>query len=540
MRIFLSNGIVSVFLAGQIFLLFGCGIVSRRALEQPVQPVQLDVVYPRLEEGDSIFVVPRVDSTFALGSVRPAAAEVFVNGVPAEVWENGAFLAFFPLDTLNGQYNFLAVGRGGDSINTVIPFLFYEDYVLLREEAEPEVVIPPLPVCLKINNANAVLRTGPDLGYWLFPPSGCAALADSFDGSYYRLSLCQGLHAWVEDRFVTLDTSRADPPRSVVDAIFVRDGDEWTQIRIPLEEPLIYRLEERPATGSLVIDLYGAVARVDQINYENQDSSIRHIAWNQVGDDLLRLEIYTNLSRFWGYGATYEGNTLLVKVRRPPEIERRSLKGRVIALDPGHGGSEDGAIGPTRLLEKDANLALASKMKRLLEKEGARVVLTRWSDSTVAIYDRIDCAVSQNAEILLSLHNNALPDGRNPFVERGSSVYYYHPQSRDLAWALHKELLKASGLRDQGFFYKNLALARPTQLPAVLIECAFIIHPEEEMLLRDDRFLDRLAKGLVKGLKNYLKECQEIEQYGNPDYFRQRNIIKKPLWNPIIPDRQHD
>ncbi|HEX7345076.1 MAG TPA: N-acetylmuramoyl-L-alanine amidase, partial [bacterium] len=109
-------------------------------------------------------------------------------------------------------------------------------------------------------------------------------------------------------------------------------------------------------------------------------------------------------------------------------------------------------------------------------------------------------------EILISLHNNALSDGENPFVKRGSAAYYYHPHSQELARILHDDLLRATGLSDHGLYYQNLALARPTEMLAVLLECAFMIHPDEEALLRDDRFLQRTAEGIAAGLKRFLKQ----------------------------------
>lgn len=525
---------------GAAFLLAGCGLLRREIVEGPPQPLRLDVVYPRTERGDSIFVLPRMDSTFALGSVQPLDAQVWVNDVPANVWQNGAFLAYFPIDTLNMQYRFLAKAPNGDSLRATIPFQLREKVPQIGQKAEVEPFTERIPVRITILDDHAVMRTAPNLAYWLFPPPGCVAMADSFARPYYRVALCQGLHAWVEDRFVAVDSSRADSPSSVVNSTVIKRQPGWTQIKIPLKEPLLFNLSEKPGTGTLILDLYGAVARMDQINYDPQDSLIRDIRWNQVQDDLLRLEICTSLAELWGYGATYEGANLILNVRHPPKLGRRLLEGRIIALDAGHGGQETGAIGPTRLAEKEPNLNLALKLQKLLEREGARVVLTRKSDSTLALYKRIEYALSQNAEILLSLHNNALPDGQNPFVKRGSSVYYYRSQSLDLAWSIHHQLLKATGLTDDGFYYKNLAMIRITELPAVLIESAFIIHPEEEMLLHDDRFLDRVAQGIMKGIKDYLRQYKQYQRYGKSDYSVQSNIIRKPIWNPIEPVRQND
>jgi N-acetylmuramoyl-L-alanine amidase len=107
--------------------------------------------------------------------------------------------------------------------------------------------------------------------------------------------------------------------------------------------------------------------------------------------------------------------------------------------------------------------------------------------------------------MLISLHANALPDGMNPFTKHGTGTYFYQPQSHEGAEILHKHLLKASGLVDDGIYDANFAVVRPTAFPSVLLEAAYLMYPPEEELLRSDTYLHRLAKGVVKGLAEYFK-----------------------------------
>jgi N-acetylmuramoyl-L-alanine amidase len=500
--------------------------------------VKLDVVYPRLEEGDTVFVAPRVDSTFALGSVFPATATVTVNGVPAQVWDNGAFLAYFPLDTLIQTYRVQAVAPGGELSRFELPFLFPDQLASTDQIIDDETTNSLLPARITLTYENAVLRTDPNQAWWLFPDAGCTALADSFVHPYYRIPLADGLHAWVEDRFVELDSMRSGRPHSTLKSISVSAVDAWTRVRLPLEQRHLFRLEEKPGAGALRLDLYGVSAYIDQIKYDASDPVVGHIRWDQVEDELLRLDILLKTPHLWGYGASYQGDTLVISIRKPPDIKGKALKGRTIVLDAGHGGENEGAIGPTRLLEKEVNLKLAESLHRLLEKEGARVYLTRTADTSVGIYDRIDYALEREAELLISLHNNALPNGKNPFQVHGSAVYYYHPQSRNLAWHIHEELLDATGLADHGLYYKNLALARPTEMLAVLIESAFIIHPGEEMLLRDGRFIKRTAGGIAAGIKEFLRQSRKQNTKKTKKYHTwpssQPNRLRWPPTNPTV------
>lgn len=483
------------------------------------QTVLLDVVYPRLEGRDTVLVMPRVDSTFAFGSVQPADSRIYVNGAPAQIWQNGAFLAFVALDTFSRRFDFIAISPAGDSVHRTIPFRLMSAAGAAGEIPKPHPLNRQLPARITISQEHAALRTSPDGAYTLLPLSGSVALADSFVSPYYRVRLSGNLHVWVEERFATLDTTKHEAPAVVLHRLQVRGGDPWTRMEIPMAEPILFQLEEDPEIGCLTLDLYGAVSGINRIDYDPGDPVIKEIRWTQLQDEILRLEIFLNGMRLWGYGAAWEGDpgredelALVIKIRRPPRIEKHVLKNRTIVLDPGHGGMQPGAVGPTRLLEKEPNLKLALKLQALLEKRGARAILTRSSDSTAELYDRVDYAIAQGGEILISLHNNALSDGENPFWKRGSAVYYYHPQSRDLAWILHRYLLQATRLPDYGLYYQNLALARPTEMPAVLIECAFMIHPEEEALLRKDQFLSKTAAGIAAGLENFLSRCREERQ----------------------------
>jgi len=498
-------------LAGSCLWFLGFIAVSQGRASSPVV---LDIVYPRLEGRDTILTMPRVDSTFAFGSVQPADCRVFVNGTAARVWENGAFLAFAPLDTLSGCFDVLAVSPSGDSLRKSLDFQLWP---MPNPAAEIEGALSynrGLPARMTILEPHAHLRAIPNGAYVMAPPEGSAALADSFVAPYYRVCLERDRHAWIEAGSVRVDTSDHAPPRSLVSRIIARRDGEWSSVEIPLAEPLLFNLTVEPESRRLCLDLFGGRSRINRIDYDPRDPLIREIRWTQVNDDVLRLEILLNHDRLWGYGAVWggeDGKTLILKIRRAPQVERRVLNNRRIVLDPGHGGSQPGSIGPTRLAEKEPNLILARKLKALLEKEGACVFLTRHGDTTVGLYDRVDYALQQDGEILISLHNNALSDGENPFVKRGSAVYYYHPQSLELAQVLHESLLPATGLSDHGLYYQNLALARPTEMLAVLLECAFMIHPEEEALLRDDRFLQRTAQGIADGLKEFLKRCRSTQ-----------------------------
>ncbi|MCX6639861.1 MAG: N-acetylmuramoyl-L-alanine amidase [bacterium] len=489
-------------------LLFSCGTPKQSPELLTHEPVQLDVVYPRLEGNETAVRLPHVDSTFAFGSVRPPGSKVFVNGVAAKVYDNGAFLAFFPLDTLSQRYLFWAISPRGDTLRQTLPFIRQEYQPQPGATGKEKIADPlnkKLPARITISENHAHISSIPDQAYSILPAKGAVALVDSFVPPFYRVYLKQNLHGWIEAKSVTVDFEDHQLPWTTIGALSVLAESLWTNINIPLKEPILFNIQQSSDENGLIIDLFQASSRISQIKYDPADELIQDIRWEQIEDDLLRLEVSLDRTPFWGYHAEYRDGGLVVKIRKPPNISRNVFKNRIIALDAGHGGKQPGAIGPTRLLEKDVNFDITRKLQRLLTAKGARVIMTRDSDATVDLYERVDYAVQQGAEILISVHNNALSDGENPFLRHGSSIYYYHSQSRRLAEKLHQSLVKATQLRDYGLFYKNLALARPTEMPAALVECAYIMYPEEEALLRDDHFQELISRGMLDGLGDFLK-----------------------------------
>jgi N-acetylmuramoyl-L-alanine amidase len=173
-------------------------------------------------------------------------------------------------------------------------------------------------------------------------------------------------------------------------------------------------------------------------------------------------------------------------------------------LDPGH--PPLGAKGPTGLWEPVATLAVALKAKTLLERAGATVLLTRTDSTPLELYPRTRFAELHDADVLVSIHANALPDGVNPFTNSGTSVYYFQPRSLRLARELDRALVRELGVRDLGLGRGDYALARPTWMPAALTEGLFIMLPEQEEMLASEDGQWRYARGVAQGIEEFLRE----------------------------------
>ncbi|MCZ6755109.1 MAG: N-acetylmuramoyl-L-alanine amidase [Gemmatimonadetes bacterium] len=337
--------------------------------------------------------------------------------------------------------------------------------------------------------------------HWFFPRGTRAAVSGRINGSL-RLQLSRYVSAWIpedEARLMPLGTPR---PSARVGFLTMTPEADRVRVRIPVDRRVPFRVDEGDA--SISVRLYSAHGDPNWIRYGGTDPLVHRVDWLQDRSDEVVLDF--RLSQpVWGYRTWWDGNDLMLDIRRPPVIDpEQPLRDRLIVVDPGHPPA--GAKGPTGLREAEANLAVALRVRTLLERAGAKVVMTRVSDSSVGLRPRVQLADSIDAELLVSIHNNALPDGVNPFVAHGSSVFYFHPQSLPLARAIQGALVKRLQLRNLGVSRGNLALTRPTWMPAVLTEGLFIMMPEQEAVLRTAEGQQLYALAVVEGIEAFLAQ----------------------------------
>ncbi len=372
--------------------------------------------------------------------------------------------------------------------------------VTVKEDQTPQVV--------EFIGSSVVARSGPKLGYTLlYQPPGIRAIATGKKGEWVRLRLAPGENAWVHQDSIRYLPQGAPLPKSILTSIETKKLSRDTQVTLFLQDKLPFRVEQQIEPAALFLTVYGVISNTDWIRYDSEDRLIKEIRWEQPNKDVYTLKVFLNQKQQWGYDVFYDNNNLILDIRHQPKL-KRGLEGLKICLDPGH-SPDPGAVGPTGLEEKVVNLKIAEELKKILKRNGAEVVMTRVGTDSVALYDRPKIAIQKNADILISVHNNALPDGVNPFYNNGTSTYYYHPQSLSLAREIQSELLKRLKLPDFGIYYGNLALTRPSQMPAVLVEGAFMMIPEQEELLKTDKFQKKCAVAIYRGLRNFIEEVKE-------------------------------
>jgi len=338
--------------------------------------------------------------------------------------------------------------------------------------------------------------------HWFFPTGTRAAVSGRWNDQL-RLQLSRGSVAWVDraDVHALPDGAPVGVDRTARSLRLHPDSAAVT-LRVPLQERIPHRVDE--AGRRIRLTLYGVAADMDWIQYGGTDPFVQLITFDQPAEDeaVVTVDLATPV---WGWRTRWDDTDLLLEIRRPPRISRdHPLRGRRIALDAGHPPA--GATGPTGVYEGDVTLAIARKAARLLDEADATVLLVRIDTLPVGLVDRVRAAEAFGAEVLVSIHANALPDGVNPFVNNGTSVYYFHPRSAPLARAINVALVRRLGFPDLGFGRGDLALARPTWMPAALAEGLFMMLPEQEAVLASEAGQWRYARGVVEGLEAFLRE----------------------------------
>lgn len=171
-----------------------------------------------------------------------------------------------------------------------------------------------------------------------------------------------------------------------------------------------------------------------------------------------------------------------------------------IFIDPGHGGSDPGAVG-NGLKEKDLTLAISKKIRdKLANYEGVQVKLSRESDTSLLLKQRTDMANAWGADYLISVHINA--GGGTGFESYTYNASYNGKQETNRKRSiLHAEIMRQlNGVRERGMKEANLHMVRESKMESVLTENLFIDNVNDATLLKQDNFLDKIAQGHVNGL----------------------------------------
>ena len=356
---------------------------------------------------------------------------------------------------------------------------------------------------IEVTADQGVARTGASTNYSrLTPlPQGTRARVTGQEGDWLRLDY----GGWLKtsETRVLVPSSQTN---SIIRSITSQQLERETKIIFPLEVAVPVSIQQ--GSDSITLRLHNTIAQTDTIRLDN-DPLIERLDWQQSDRNTIDYTFHLKTDQQWGYDLRYEGTSLILSLRHPPKLSINRalpLQGISLVLDPGHGGTELGAKAPTGYPEKTINLLIAKLLKQELNKLGATVHLTRDSDLTLSLRERMNRIQELKPDLALSIHYNALPDNGDAENTQGISMFWYHPQSHSLAVALHDHLVSSLDRTPAGVFWNNLALTRPQIAPMVLLELGFMINPWEFEWISDRTEQEKLVNAIAQGIINWLQQ----------------------------------
>jgi N-acetylmuramoyl-L-alanine amidase len=312
------------------------------------------------------------------------------------------------------------------------------------------------------------------------------------------------------------------PLQSQLTSVTTRILPETTELVFPLSSPVPIEVQQGDRTFSLTFhNTNGAIRSLNEASKQQNwlanniikftNPVIGQGSWQRAGAGDVRFNFQLKPRQQWGYQMRYEGNSFVLTLRQPPKLSydiNKPLKNLRIVVDPGHGGNDSGAASSfngVSYQEKTVNLQLSEFLQRELQNRGAIVNMTRTTDVNPSLDDR-QVIINRVAPALsISIHHDASASGR--VGAEGASIYWYHPQSRNLA-AFLLDYFSRNGnrpiLNNNGVLQKSFAVARPSGAPAVLLEVGFMTSQKEITVLAKSATQQRLAKVLADGITQWI------------------------------------
>ncbi|WP_175438250.1 N-acetylmuramoyl-L-alanine amidase [Fusibacter sp. 3D3] len=261
-----------------------------------------------------------------------------------------------------------------------------------------------------------------------------------------------------------------------------------------------YDIAYNKETRVLRVEIPKALSDLSAFEYPVRDQLLEAIEMKVSGD---QYQMDITLSP----NTTYQQNTVDGKISfafSNTAIQNSIYKDMLIVLDAGHGGHDSGATG-TQAKEKDLALKATLLLENQLKSLGFKVYLTRSTDEYIGLYDRADIANDLNADLFVSIHINATTNSTASGVE---VLYASDSMSggKGLADLIQKQLVSTLGAKNRGIVKRpNLVVIRETKMPSVLCELGFISNPEEQDKMMTTAYLEKAAKAIVEGIKQFIK-----------------------------------
>ena len=453
-----------------------------------------EIVYPKTVDSTTY-----ANASFFIGNVRKNEV-LKINGQKVKTASNGAF----------AHYVKLKDGKNYFQISSEKPrSKFVRDYYITKKVVQPTPkedlgLIEETEKVYTVVNEDSVLRSRPtDYGMTRISllPKDTYLLTDARAGNFYRVKLSPNRYGWIKQNDVVYDEYADETSGGYFKNSTTSDTPDELTYTAVFSKNLPY--EVKTTATKVVLSVF---------NVENRQDGVYEATFDKP--------------EFITYSSEMKDGVITLKIQNKDKyIRDNKLRGINIVIDAGHGGNEMGAIGCLGTKEKDVNLKVAKSLKNAMRSLGANIEMTRTGDNTVGLYDRVKFAKDNDALIFVSIHFNAIPDGSDPMKSRGTSVYYYNPEAKDLAQAVQNGIVRRTGTRDNGIKTASFAVIRPTEYVGILVECAYMINPEDSVLYTDSRFIDELAEGISEGIQQYISNTGDVYTEIRPIEQKKRKFL---------------
>ena len=321
-------------------------------------------------------------------------------------------------------------------------------------------------------------------------------------GNDFKIQLAKNRIAYIPDDLVTLMPKGSFTPASLTGSWSVYGDEKYDYLNFSLSARLPYQSMQELNPSKIIVDVFGATNNSNWISQLQTVKEIESVDYEQISDDIFRIKIQLKHAQHWGHQVYYKGNTLIIKIKQQPKD--LSLNKLIIAVDAGHGGSNTGAGGPTGSSEKNLALAVSLKLQKVLQAEGARVIMTRSVEKLVDNKERILLYRDSVPDLLVSVHLNSSSD---PIGASGTSTHYRYIGNKKLNTFINLRMQEL-GLKQYGVISSfNFMLNSPTEYPNVLVETLFLSNPAEEALVMDENFQQQMAEKILAGIKDFLADA---------------------------------
>ncbi len=269
-----------------------------------------------------------------------------------------------------------------------------------------------------------------------------------------------------------------------------------SMLRILCENPKDYELD------------YDKDAHMIEVKIDKDDTNLKPVKFKPYDDKISKIIVdekkkYYLIEVYLKDGVEYKRDKydkgISVRIMTKNRIKRPQDGKLLIVIDPGHGGHDPGAISKIDgTEEKDINLTIALRLKKLLESNGLNVYMTRETDEFIGLYTRTDIANELEADAFISIHANSAAN----FEAYGIETLY--GKSPKFAKTIHDNIINKTGTFDRGIKERmDLAVIRTSDMSAILIETGFLSNENDLNNLHDERFIDKLNQGVLNGLLDH-------------------------------------